>query len=88
MDNTQDKKPLAPSVKTRRQPDDDRRAQIANEFYTTLEQLSADPELLAVVGSWRDTLDDDEILTHLRSFNRAGKVLHRPVSKDREGDKQ
>jgi hypothetical protein len=40
-----------------------------------LEQLSADPDLLAVVGSWRDTLNDDEILEHLRSFNRAGKVL-------------
>jgi hypothetical protein len=41
-----------------------------------LEQLSADPELLAVVGSWRDTLNDDEILEHLKSFNTTGKVLH------------
>jgi hypothetical protein len=74
---TSDKKPPAPSVKTRpSQPD--RRAEIAGEFYTTLEQLSADPELLAVVGSWRDTLDDDEILAHLRSFNRTGKVLNKP----------
>jgi hypothetical protein len=30
--------------------------QIANESYTTLEQLSADPDLLAVMGSWRDML--------------------------------
>jgi DNA invertase Pin-like site-specific DNA recombinase len=67
----------APSV-TERSADPDVRAQIASEFYTTLEQLSADPELLAVVGSWRDTLNHDEILEHLRSFNRTGKVLHRP----------
>ena len=65
-------------MKRRRLPDDDVRVQIANEFHTTLEQLSADPELLAVVGSWRDTLNDDEILEHLRSFNRTGKVLHKP----------
>jgi hypothetical protein len=75
-DGTPGKRPSAPSVTQR--PADDVRAQIASEFYTTLEQLSADPELLAVVGSWRDTLNDDEILEHLRSFNRTGKVLHRP----------
>jgi hypothetical protein len=73
-----DKKPPAPSVQRRRSQRDDVRAQIAGELYTTLEQLSADPELLSVVGSWRDTLDDDEILEHLKSFNRTGKVLHRP----------
>jgi hypothetical protein len=76
-DGTPGKKPPAPSV-TERSAGPDVRAQIASEFYTTLEQLSADPELLAVVGSWRDTLNDDEILGHLRSFNRTGKVLHRP----------
>jgi hypothetical protein len=52
------------------------RAQIANAFYTMLEQLSADPNLLAVVGGRRDTLNDDETLEHL-SFNTAGKVLHK-----------
>jgi hypothetical protein len=66
--DTSEKTPTAP----------DRRAEIAAELYTTLEQLSADPELLAVVGSWRDTLDDDEILAHLRSFNATGKVLNKP----------
>jgi hypothetical protein len=77
MGNTDDKKPPAPSVTRRHSQRDDVRTQIANEFYTTLKQLSADPELLAVVGSWRDTLNDDEILEHLRSFNRTGKVLHK-----------
>lgn len=70
MGNTDDNKPSP-----RR---DDVRVRLASEFYTTLEQLSADPELLSVVGSWRDTLDDEEILEHLKSFNRTGKVLRRP----------
>jgi hypothetical protein len=61
---------------TRRRREDDVRAQIASEFYTTLEQLTVDPELLAVVRNWRDTLNDDEILEHLQSFNKTGKVLH------------
>jgi hypothetical protein len=78
MGNTHHKKPPALSMKRPRQPDDERKAQIAGEFYTTLEQLSADPELLAAVGSWRDTLDDEEILEHLRSFNRTGRMLHKP----------
>jgi hypothetical protein len=68
-----DKKPPAPSVQRRRSQRDDVRAQIAGELYTTLEQLSADPELLSVVGSWRDTLDDDEILEHLKSLLPAVK---------------
>jgi hypothetical protein len=56
----------------------DLQAQIAREFYTVLEPLGADPELLAVVGSWRDTLDDTDILVVLREYNRTGRVLHRP----------
>jgi hypothetical protein len=78
MGNTDDKKPPAFSVKRRRPQNDEVRVQIANELHTTLEQLSADPELLAIIGSWRDTLDDDEILEHPKSFNRTGKVLHKP----------
>jgi hypothetical protein len=74
MDEADDKKPPAPSVPRRRSLRDDVRVQIANEFYTTLEQLSADPALLSAVGSWRDSLNDDEILAHLKSFNRTGKV--------------
>jgi hypothetical protein len=78
MSNTEGKKPPAAPLKERRPRPDDVRAQIAKELYTTMEQLSADPELLAVMGSWHDTLEDDEILEHLRSFNRTGKVLQRP----------
>jgi hypothetical protein len=38
-------------------PDADVRAQIAGEIYTALENLGADEELLAIIGSWPDTLD-------------------------------
>jgi hypothetical protein len=54
------------------------RAEIAREFYTLLKRLGADPGLLAVVGSWRDTLDDAGILALLREYNRTGKVLQQP----------
>jgi hypothetical protein len=59
-------------------PNTDVRAQIAGGIYTVFERLGADAELLAVVGSWRDTLTDEEVLSMLREFNTAGKVLHRP----------
>jgi hypothetical protein len=73
------KRPPAPSV-TRRRPatGTDIKAQIADELYTALERLGADEELLSVVGSWRDTLDDAEVLALLREYNATGKVLLRP----------
>jgi len=43
-----------------------------------LERLGADAELLAIVGSWRDTLDDRGVLSMLREHNSTGKALHRP----------
>jgi hypothetical protein len=57
-----------------RQPDI--KAQI--ELYIALERLGADPELLAIVGSWQDTLSDAEVLAALRDFNATGGPLHRP----------
>jgi hypothetical protein len=56
----------------------DIRAKLAGEFYVALERLDADKELLAIVGSWRDMLDDAEVLTMLREYNATGRVLHRP----------
>ncbi len=52
--------------------------QIARELYVALERLNAEAELLAIVGSWRDTLDDGEVLSMLREYNAAGKALNRP----------
>jgi hypothetical protein len=39
------------------------------DLYKKLEALGADRELLAIVGSWRDTLDDEEILALLTEWN-------------------
>jgi hypothetical protein len=33
---------------------------------------------LAIVGSWRDTLDDAEVLSMLRDYNAGVGTLHRP----------
>jgi hypothetical protein len=41
----------------------DLKAQIAREIYIALERLGADEELLAIIGSWRDTLPDAEVLS-------------------------
>ena len=56
----------------------DMKAQIADELYKALERLGADVELLSIVGSWRDTLGDEEIVSLLRDYNATGKALHRP----------
>jgi hypothetical protein len=40
-----------------------------------LERLGAEPELLSI-DSWRDTLDDAEVLTMLREYNATGRALH------------
>jgi hypothetical protein len=34
--------------------------------------------LLAIVGSWRDTLGDAEVLSMLRAYNATGRTLQRP----------
>jgi hypothetical protein len=52
----------------------DLQAQIDREFYTLLERLGAEPELLAVVRSWRDNLDDADILAMLQEYNSRNDV--------------
>jgi hypothetical protein len=49
--------------------------QIADEIYTAMERLGAEKELLAIVGSWRDTLPVREVLAVLRRYNATGKAL-------------
>jgi hypothetical protein len=34
-----------------------------------LKRLGADPYLLAIVGSWQDTMSDEEVLDMLRDWN-------------------
>jgi hypothetical protein len=50
--------------------DDPTKRAIVNEIYFALSKLQAPDELLAIVGSWGDTMDDARTLDHLRSFNR------------------
>jgi hypothetical protein len=76
MANTRRKKSPVPSARKRRAPDI--KAQIVGEIYTALERVDADEELLANVGSWRDTLRDAEVLAMLWEWNTTGRALHRP----------
>ena len=52
--------------------------QIRSEVYRAFEILGADASLLATIGSWGDTLDDEEILRLLTEWNteeaRRGKL--------------
>ena len=42
---------------------------IAAELYTAMDRLGADPDLLSIIGSYGDTLTDEEILSLLREYN-------------------
>lgn len=55
--------------------DDPTKRAIANEIYFALSKLQAPDELLAILGSWGDTMDDGLTLDHLRSFNRNGTMF-------------
>ena len=54
------------------------RAQIVKELYATMERLGAEPDLLSIVGSWGDTLDDEEVLALLKEYKATGQVLRLP----------
>jgi hypothetical protein len=47
---------------------------IINELYTTLQKLNANHELLSIIGSWKDTLDDEQILNELVKINNSIEV--------------
>jgi hypothetical protein len=55
----------------------DLKARIAHELCRALKALGADAELLSTVGSYGDTLDDDDVLTLLRSWNAKTMPLTR-----------
>jgi hypothetical protein len=48
--------------------------QIASELYTALEMLHVDPDLLTIVGTWKSTGRDDEVLALLQSYNDIEKA--------------
>lgn len=45
------------------------KAQIASELYMAIKRLGGDDKLLSIVGSYGDTLDDDDVLLLLRDWN-------------------
>src|SRR5262249_25314396 len=53
------------------------KAQIANELYIAMERLGAGPDLLSIIGSYGDTLDDEEIFALLQEYNATGQALKR-----------
>lgn len=58
---------------------DPTRSAIVAELYTALEELGAEPELLATVREWGKSLSDDEVLKNLKSFNRTGTIFDRVI---------
>jgi transposase InsO family protein len=70
-DMSEDKVLLVKRIEIKSAPvDDPTKRAIVNEIYSALSKLQAPNELLAIVGGWGDTMDDDRTLDHLRAFNR------------------
>jgi hypothetical protein len=59
--------------------DDPTKRAIVDEIYFALSKLQAPNELLAIVGSWCDTMDDVRTLDHLRAFNRGDGTIFKDV---------
>jgi hypothetical protein len=53
---------------------------IKNEIYRTLERLGADSDLLSIVGSWRDTLSEEEILAELKRYNNGEPAFKKIIA--------
>lgn len=48
--------------------------EIRVEVYRAFEELGADKRLLAIIGSWGDTLEDFEVLDLLRAWNSGNRL--------------
>lgn len=65
--------------------------EIIGEIYRCLVLLGAKSDLLGTVGSWRDSLPDEEVLSGLKAWNQAkfdevkGCIEHYEVSAPRSG---
>jgi hypothetical protein len=56
------------------------KAKIARELYQAINHLNGGGELLSIVGSYGDTLDDDDVLNQLQAWNRRHQVPLAPVN--------
>jgi hypothetical protein len=43
--------------------------QISAELYRALEAIGSKSDLLSIVGSWGDSLSDEQVLSMLRAWN-------------------
>jgi hypothetical protein len=43
---------------------------IATAVYSVVERLGGQSDILSIIGSWRDTLSEDEVLTNLTDWLR------------------
>lgn len=50
--------------------------EISQQIYRALEILGAESDLLSIIGSYGDTLSDDEILDMLKDWNVGRPVIH------------
>jgi hypothetical protein len=50
--------------------------EIIRELYRAIDALGADPDLLATIKSWGDTLEDEQVLANLKAWNSSrGKII-------------
>ena len=54
---------------------DDTGLKITSELYKAVAALTDNPCLLAMIGSWGDTLDDEDILSGLHRYNEMGECF-------------
>ena len=56
--------------------DDKAKAKIAHELYEAVRKLEGDSDLLCILGSYGDTVDDDDVLERLRQWNSSHENAH------------
>lgn len=52
---------------------------IVQELNKAVGRWTADPNLLGIIGSWRDTMDEADTLSALREYNSdpKGEIIHK-----------
>ncbi len=59
------------------------RSRIATELYEAARRLGADSELLRIIGSYGDTMTDEEVLEALKLWNRGHPIEQPPEGIER-----
>lgn len=49
---------------------------IINEIQIILEKLNANSEILSIIGSWKDTLEDEQVLNELVEINKSNVLFN------------